>query len=552
MRATIGRRIGGLAFLLVGLLMISSFTSYWSMTELVDATRQRKMSFLATAELDQIATQMLNAETGQRGYVITGDPSYLEPYTDAVSEIDRTLTALQNFMSADTVQAARLARLEPLVREKLTGLQRSIALRRDVGFEAAQALAATNEGKNVMDKLRDVLAEMAAHENAILDTHSKRSDTAIANTRVILLIVGLASLFVAIGASLMATRSVTVPLAELTAGTARLGGGDLDHRIVVRGSDEVSDLAEAFNLMIQRLRTSESRVNAQTAEREKVLAAVTEAVQQLGAASQELLAGATEQAAGMQQQAAAVAETVAVVDEVSHTATQAAERAKFVATSARRSEEVGGAGKRAVDETIEVIDVAKAQADSVAGNIASLAGHTQAIGEIVSLISDIAEQTNMLALNAAIEASRAGEHGRGFSVVAAEVKTLADESKQATRRVRQILGDIQKMANISVLSTEEGARSMTTATKQAAAAGQTIQALSDVIGEVAEAASQIAASAGQQAVGLTQIHQAMRDMKQVSTQNLVATQQAQRAAGDLAALGTSLTGLLASSPKMNG
>jgi methyl-accepting chemotaxis protein len=130
--------------------------------------------------------------------------------------------------------------------------------------------------------------------------------------------------------------------------------------------------------------------------------------------------------------------------------------------------------------------------------------------------------------------------------VATEVKALAEESKKATQRVRQILGDIQTMANAAVLSTEEGTRSMASATQATVAAGQTIQALDGVIVEVAEAAAQIAASAGQQATGLTQIHQAMRDISQVSTQNLVATQQAQKAAADLTVLGDTLRSLLAS------
>jgi methyl-accepting chemotaxis protein len=166
------------------------------------------------------------------------------------------------------------------------------------------------------------------------------------------------------------------------------------------------------------------------------------------------------------------------------------------------------------------------------------------VGEIVALITDLADQTNLLALNAAIEASRAGEQGRGFSVVATEVKALAEESKKSAQRVRQILGEIQAMANAAVLSTEDGTRSMTTATKATVTAGEAIQALGGVIAEVAEASAQIAASAGQQATGLTQIHQAMRDISQVSTQNLMATQQAQRAATDLTALGSKLQSLL--------
>ncbi|MDP2310391.1 MAG: CHASE3 domain-containing protein [Pseudomonadota bacterium] len=552
MQLTIGRRIGVLVFTLLVILGVSGGMSYRSLSGVVDTTRMRKQSFETTHQLDAVLAELVNAETGQRGFIITGTESYLQPYKQAVPALDGILLSLRTLTGADPEMQRQLDRVEPLVSARLTELADTIAVRRERGFEAAQATLLTDQGKTTMDAIRQLLTEMSDHEERLLDERSGRADASIALAQTTPIIVSVVALVVGILASYVVARSITRPLSELLAGTVLIGAGDLDHRIEVRGRDETADLGQAFNGMALRLKAVGARLQAQAAQREKVLLAVTETAQQLAAASQELLAGATQQAAGMQEQAAAVAETVTVVDEVAHTATQAADRAKFVATSARRSEEVALAGKRAVDDTVGAINLAKGQADSVAGNIASLAGQTQAIGEIVALITDIAEQTNLLALNAAIEASRAGEHGRGFSVVATEVKSLAEESKQATRRVRQILGDIQKMANTAVLSTEEGARGMTTATRQADTAGQTIDSLGGVIAEVAEAASQIAASAGQQATGLTQIHQAMRDIKHVSSQNLAATHQAQRAASDLAALGTSLKALLAASPQADG
>src|SRR5207245_2493031 len=139
----------------------------------------------------------------------------------------------------------------------------------------------------------------------------------------------------------------------------------------------------------------------------------------------------------------------------------------------QRTQEIGKAGRKVVEESIGALDKVKEQMESTAENILALAEQAQAIGEIIATVNDIAEQTNLLALNAAIEASRAGEHGKGFTVVAGEVKMLADQSKTATTQVRQILGEIQKATNSAVLATEEVTKDGVTATTVADQARET-------------------------------------------------------------------------------
>jgi methyl-accepting chemotaxis protein len=147
-------------------------------------------------------------------------------------------------------------------------------------------------------------------------------------------------------------------------------------------------------------------------------------------------------------------------------------------------------------------------------------------------------------LNAAIEASRAGEHGRGFNVVATEIKALADQSKKATMQIRQILGEIQKATNSAVMATEQGSKSVNDALRTVDQAGTTINALATTIAQSAQAASQITASVGQQAVGISQIQQAMQSINQATMQNLASTQEAERAAQSLDLLSGKLRTLL--------
>src|SRR5207249_7732597 len=171
-------------------------------------------------------------------------------------------------------------------------------------------------------------------------------------------------------------------------------------------------------------------------------------------------------------------------------------RARGVGDAVGRTVEAGTEGRRATEESAAALGTVQGQVETTAANILALAEQAQAIGEIIATVNDIAEQTNLLALNAAIEASRAGEHGRGFSVVASEVKALADQSKKATGQVRQILGEIQKATNTAVLSTEEVTKGVAAAGKVADQAGGTIGALADALEEAARAAAQTVASSG--------------------------------------------------------
>jgi methyl-accepting chemotaxis protein len=268
----------------------------------------------------------------------------------------------------------------------------------------------------------------------------------------------------------------------------------------------------------------------------------------LAASSTQILAATTEQAAGANETLAAVSETVATVDEVTQTAEQAAERARAVADSSQRAAEMGKDGRRVVDETVSGMAQVKDQVESIGRSILSLAEQAQAIGEIITAVNDIAEQTNLLALNAAVEAARAGDAGRGFAVVAGEIKSLAEQSKRSTVQVRQILGEIQRATSAAVMTTEQGTKQASVASRQITAAGETIRALADAVQEAAQSSAQIVASAGQQALGMEQIRHAVGNIHQATQQNLTASRQSEQAARDLTQLGDRLLGLVGGAP----
>lgn len=260
--------------------------------------------------------------------------------------------------------------------------------------------------------------------------------------------------------------------------------------------------------------------------------------------SAEILASTTEQAAGTNESMAAVTETVATVDEVAQTAAQSAQRARTVADAAQRASESGRAGRKAVQDSINAMQLLQDQVEAMAKSIVGLAQQAQSIGEITTAVSDIAEQTKLLALNAAVEATRAGEHGRGFALVAAEIKSLAGEAKESTGQVRRLLADIQRATSSAVMATEQGTKQTDVAMKQLKQAGDIIAQLATVVDESAQAAAQIGASAGQQALGMDQIRQAISNIHDATQQSVTATHQSELAAQNLNELGSRLVDLV--------
>jgi len=209
-------------------------------------------------------------------------------------------------------------------------------------------------------------------------------------------------------------------------------------------------------------------------------------------------------------------------------------------SGAQKAVQVSQGGKRSVEDAIEGMHRIREQMESIAGSILKLSEQSLSIGEIIATVNDLAEQSNLLAVNAAIEAAKAGEQGKGFGVVAQEVKSLAEQSKQATAQVRTILGDIQKATSAAVMATEQGTKAVAAGVRQSTEAGESIRMLADSIAEAAQAAAQIAASSQQQLAGIEQVALAMENIKQASTQNVAGTKQTEIAARNLHDLGQKL------------
>ena len=311
----------------------------------------------------------------------------------------------------------------------------------------------------------------------------------------------------------------------------QVAGGNLSSRLAVNGrEDALSHLGRTLNAMVDR--------------QNEMLAEIQTATSQIASASTEILASVSQQVTGASEQSAAIAQTTATMDEVKAVVEQNAHKAQGVAQQAQQTRTISQEGQQALTETLTGMNHIKDRVTDIAQNILNLSERTQQITEITGSISEIAAQSNLLALNASVEAARAGESGKGFSVVAVEMRNLAERSKQAAAQIQAILGEIQNATNSVVMSTEAGTTQVESGVQLTAKTGSTIQALATSIVESAEAAQQIVVSAQQQTTGVEQVATAMQGINQVTIQSLSATQQTEKSAEGLSLVAQRLTTLV--------
>ncbi|UFN48097.1 methyl-accepting chemotaxis protein [Roseomonas sp. OT10] len=383
------------------------------------------------------------------------------------------------------------------------------------GLLAAQApvVATIEEIDRQLDRAEAVLNEgVAVGQSRVAEVYENSRISVIAGLGVAVLL--------AVGITVLIRRAIVGPLSAFAEVLQRVGQGDLAGAPAQVGGDEIGRLGLALNEMVEGLR--------QLARQSR------EATENLNAAAAEIRASTQQQAAGVEEQLAAVQETAATVDEITHSGAQIGKRAQEVIAAAQATAQTSSAGLRAVDETARAMDSIREQAEAVAENIVALSEKTQAIGEIITTVNDISERTHLLALNAAIEAAAAGEQGRSFAVVASEMKALADQAKEATGQVRQILGDIQRGINGSVMLTEEAVKRVAAGKERTDTTQATIEEITGSIQESVQTFQQIVASTNQQQLGIEQVMAALQNIRQASQQTAASTRQLDSAAGSLA------------------
>jgi CHASE3 domain sensor protein len=475
---TVGKRlVAGFGLAALTLLLIA-LVSYRNANLLIETEHWVGHTHQVRARLVDLLSQLKDVEADLRGYVITGDESYLEPYKPALAGVRTALVDLKNLTSDNPNQQRRLASATPLIESKLALADEVITTRRSQGFEAAQKLVAANTGKGYMDQIRAILSEADREEHALLQ---KRSAEALASSD--------------------ATMAVI------------FWGGLLG--VVVVG---------AVGWLISKSLSDQ----------------IGTAVGQVRSSSSELQTAANQQATGAKEQAAAMTEISTTISELLATSRQIAESAQRVAHNAEQTANSARTGHGTVDLTHESIAGIRRQVDQIVSHMLELGRKSQEIGAVLDIVSELAEQTNILAINATIEAAGAGEAGKRFAVVAEEIRKLADRVGGSTKEVRTLIDDVRSAVNTTVMATETGSKAVDAGTRQFGDVASIFKQIANLLTATTDAAREIELSTKQQASAVEQVNTAIASVTQASVETETSAGQTLQTVSQMAVLSKNL------------
>jgi len=317
-------------------------------------------------------------------------------------------------------------------------------------------------------------------------------------------------------------RRFMMPLHEVVDSVRSACQGEIGRKVEVRTQDEIGTLATSYNQMLDLI--------------VYLIRQTQESSRRLSQSSNEILSATEQQASGSAEQAASISETTATMEELASTYRQIAENADQVVTMAEASLGSAESGQQAVSNTLSAMEQIKTRTQASANKILALGERSQQIGQVLSIINSIADQTKILALNAAIEAARAGEAGKGFSVVAIEIRKLAESVVESTGEIGTIMTEIQSSANDLVISTEQELKQVQSGVELAHTTGESLDKILDLVEQTTVAAKEISAATQQQKSATDQVVKAMREVAAVAQQTAAGSRQVASAAEALSGM----------------
>ncbi len=392
------------------------------------------------------------------------------------------------------------------------------------------------EYSGLLQQQKQVYRQMVEHAEAMLSQLERAQNVQRevmhgeqnTSSGLILLVAALA-LLLGLCAALLISKLIVRPLRQVITQAERIAAGDLSVQLEVSRSDEVGQLLAAMQVMASNLRDMVGRLQG--------------GVERISA-SAEALSGITEQTRqGVNGQKAETDQVATAMSQMAATVHEVARNAEVAAVATRNAEARVGTGSQVVGQTLQRVDQLASAMDATTQSIARLSQDAQRIDAVLDVIKSVAEQTNLLALNAAIEAARAGEQGRGFAVVADEVRALARRTQQSTAEIETLIATLREGTQRAVQDMQQSASLVTHAVTDANQTESALAAISEAVTQIFEMNQQIAAAAEQQTAVAEEINRSVTSIRDIADQSALAMDETADASTQLAELGRELQGM---------
>ena len=525
--------VAGLAFMFIAALIIGAV----GLTKISNFSD--KLNFVATKAskrmlyVDNAAQAALRLYRQQKNHILATTPEKMKEREDKIAEADADFK--KNVEEWDKVASEEgkriLAESQSFYTEFMRINDRVVAL--DHAGKRAEAIALTeNEARATFQHLEDGLTRGSELAKRAIEEEAAQAEAAYGRTRWLMLavvVLGLGSSFLFAWVMVQQTTRRIHKVSEYIKDVAE-GEGDLTKRIQVEHNDELGELSNHFNTFMEKLHD--------------IIAQVAASTEHIASASEEISSSATQVAQSAETQKEQTSQVATAMQEMSSTVTQVSDNSRQASDNAKEAGDLARTGGNVVADTVKVIQgVADATRDT-STKIEELGRSSDQIGQIIGVIDDIADQTNLLALNAAIEAARAGEQGRGFAVVADEVRKLAERTTQATKEIAQMIKTIQEETRKAVEAMKAGTDKVDAGVESAREAGSALEKIIHSADGVQDMVTHIATAATEQASATEQVNSNMEQIAKMVHQSSIGAQESARACQDLSNLALDLQQLV--------